>query len=174
MLEALVSAFSTLALRRLGDNISITLTDDAHLPALGAVLSFLGAHFNANIIINADTRDLVMQLIGSVLQAPEFVKVIEGLPVRVTLVRLLLSSFDAHCWLPVTSMLLRLWRGTGFADQLLESTTAIKTASPEMQQVFISVVRESPEMRSEFINRILDNLNWVRYVARRSESSGWR
>lgn len=160
-----MDAFTVLALRRLGENITVPLTDEAHLPSLTVILDFFGCHFNAKSIINADTRDSVIQLVGSVLQLPEFVRTFETSHVRFTLARLLLSSFDAHCWLPVTSMLLRLWRGTGFGDALLPSTAAAKTASTELQDVFVTIVSESPELRSEFINRILDNLNWVRAYA---------
>lgn len=163
-LESLVDAFTVLALRRLGENITVPLTDETHFPSLKVILDFLGAHFNAPIIINADTRDSVVQLVGSVLQLPEFVHAFESSHVRFALARLLLSSFDAHCWLPVTSMLLRLWRGTGFGDALLESTPASKTASVELQDVFVTVARESPDLRANFINQIFDNLNWVRAV----------
>jgi hypothetical protein len=160
-LSSLVDAFNTLALRRLGDSVFVQLTDERHLASLRVILQFLMDHFNARSIISADTRDTVIQTIGSVLHNADFVRVIEDLPARFNFMRLLISSFDAHCWLPVTNILLRLCRGTGFGDTKHPSAASMKTASPALQGAFAEVATQSPDLRSEFINQVLDHLNWT-------------
>ena len=61
----------------------------------------------------------------------------ERCPARSTLVHSLLASFDAHCWLPVTSILLSMWKGTGFGQ--INFSVADRKAPTEMQAVFVSV-----------------------------------
>ena len=82
--------------------------------------------------------------------------------VRFELWRSMLAAFDAHSWLQVASILLRSWRGTGFGDGMsVESAALIKTGSVELQGVFVQCVQEAPQLKSEFLNRVLDNLNWT-------------
>lgn len=160
-LDSMIDAFSTLALRRLGDETTLPLTDEQHRDGFEVIVNFVASHFNSKAIINSDMRDTLIQCISGVLQVAEFVPVFEQLEVRYLFGRALLSSFDAHCWLPVTSILLRQWRGTGFGDGLTAESAANKTGSEELQAVFVRCCDEQPQQTADFLNRVFDNLNWT-------------
>lgn len=161
-LDSMIDAFSTLALRRLGDETTLPLTDPELRPGLEVVMSFLAGHFNVRTIINSDMRDSLIQCISGVLQVTDYIPIFEQLEVRYEFCEALLRSFDAHCWLPVTSILLRQWRGSGFGDGLsIESQAAPKTGSEELQVVFVQCCENAPQQTADFLNRVFDNLNWT-------------
>lgn len=161
-LDSMIDAFSTLALRRLGEETTLPLTDPEHRPGLEVIMSFLASHFNSRTIINSDMRDSLIQCISGVLQVADYIPVFEQLEVRYQFCEALLRSFDAHCWLPVTSILLRQWRGSGFGDGLsVESQAAPKTGSEELQVVFVQCCEKAPQQTADFLNRVFDNLNWT-------------
>ena len=48
-----------------------------------------------------------------------------------------------------------------FTRNLGQSAALVKTGSVELQGVFVQCVQEAPQLSSEFLNRVLDNLNWT-------------
>jgi Kip1 ubiquitination-promoting complex protein 1 len=161
-LDSMIDAFETLALRRLGEETTLPLTDPEHRPGLETIINFLASHFNSRSIINSDMRDSLIQCISKVLQITDYIPVFEQLEVRFQFGKALLRSFDAHCWLPVTSILLRQWRGSGFGDGLTpESQAAHQTGSEELQTVFVQCCDQEPQQTADFLNRVFDNLNWT-------------
>eukprot|EP01046_Picozoa_sp_COSAG06_P107903 COSAG06_NODE_54270_length_295_cov_1.056122_1_plen_98_part_11 len=53
-LDSMIDAFETLALRRLGEETTLPLTDPEHRPGLETIINFLASHFNSRSIINSD------------------------------------------------------------------------------------------------------------------------
>eukprot|EP01113_Clastostelium_recurvatum_P010212 TRINITY_DN15028_c0_g1_i1.p1 TRINITY_DN15028_c0_g1~~TRINITY_DN15028_c0_g1_i1.p1 ORF type:complete len:1218 (-),score=158.09 TRINITY_DN15028_c0_g1_i1:25-3678(-) len=162
-IETATDAFHTLK-----RSTYISLTDPAHRAGLNVVVSFFILHFPDVRIANPDMRDVLLQSVSSLLQNNEYVRVFEeNSTARQHLIPSLLSSFDnfssnAKFWIPITMILLRFWRWTGFAQ--LSSWTAEGSSS-----VFREIFRETcssvdgnhTDLLSPFLNRLFNNLNWA-------------
>ncbi|XP_057860928.2 E3 ubiquitin-protein ligase RKP isoform X2 [Cryptomeria japonica] len=110
-LEALVDCFH--ALRR----------SDPPFVSPGALLqqgltsfvTFLVMHFNDPRIANADLRDVLLQSISVLVQYKEYMVAFESNKMAIErMPGALLSAFDNRFWIPVTNILLRLFKGSGF------------------------------------------------------------
>jgi len=157
-LEALADTFH--ALRR-GDPPFEMATLAERQPRLRQLIRFLVRNFNNAVIVSPDTRDQILQTISVLLQYPEYVRQFEeDQYVREHFMEALIGSFDSRFWIPVTSILLRIWQGTGFCHG--KSETENDCASSLLQSCF----RNSPTIRGGeglrgFLNHIFNNLNWT-------------
>ena len=80
-------------------------------------VTFLVTHFNDPRISSADLRDILLQSISVLVQYSEYLDAFESNEAAIhTLPRALLSAFDNRCWIPVTNILLRLCKGSGFGS----------------------------------------------------------
>lgn len=78
-------------------------------------VTFLVTHFSDARIANSDVRDMLLQSISVLVQYKEHVVAFErSQAAREELVGCLLASFDNRFWIPVSNILLRLCKGSGF------------------------------------------------------------
>eukprot|EP01114_Cavostelium_apophysatum_P005195 TRINITY_DN1593_c0_g1_i2.p1 TRINITY_DN1593_c0_g1~~TRINITY_DN1593_c0_g1_i2.p1 ORF type:complete len:489 (+),score=140.49 TRINITY_DN1593_c0_g1_i2:334-1800(+) len=154
-LDTLIDAFH--ALRR-GDP-PLLLTEGVRLEGLIEVIGFLMNHFDDKRIVNPDVRDLLLQSISVLLQYSEFVRAFESeILDKHKFVRSLLETFDTRFWIPISNILLRFWRGSGFAQPAKKNNDC---SSEVYQRVFREVCAKDPQLLNEFLNRVFNNLNWA-------------
>ena len=80
-------------------------------------ITFLVTHFNDTRIANSDIRDALLQSISVLVQYKEHVVAFESNASATGIMpAALLSAFDNRFWIPVTNILLRLCKGTGFGS----------------------------------------------------------
>lgn len=74
-------------------------------------------HFNDPRISSAELRDLLLQSISVLIQYKEYLAAFENNQAAIQrMPKALLSSFDNRSWIPVTNILLRLCKGSGFGS----------------------------------------------------------
>jgi len=154
-LETLIDSFH--ALRR-GDP-PLIMTDASRINELFKIISFIVDHFDDKRIINPDIRDLLIQSLSVLLQYQDFIRVFEQENFdRKKLISSLLQSFDVKSWNPISTILLRFWRGTAFA----QSPKKQQDCSSEVyQKVFRDTCSKDLNLLNGFLNRIFNNLNWA-------------
>ncbi|KAK4382985.1 E3 ubiquitin-protein ligase RKP [Sesamum angolense] len=83
---------------------------------LTSFVTFSFTHFNDPRISSAELRDLLLQSISVLVQYKEFLADFEcNEAAKTRMPKALLSAFDNRSWIPVTNILLRLCKGSGFA-----------------------------------------------------------
>jgi len=84
--------------------------------------------------VNPDLKDLLLQSISVLVQYKEFMLVFENNREAINrMPRSLLSAFDNRSWIPVSNILFRLCKGSGFASKNGESS------SSAIFQVFLNI-----------------------------------
>lgn len=74
-------------------------------------------HFNDPRVSSADLRDLLLQSISVLVQYKEYLSAFESNEAaKHRMPKALLSAFDNRSWIPVTNILLRLCKGSGFGS----------------------------------------------------------
>ncbi|KAK6150498.1 hypothetical protein DH2020_015430 [Rehmannia glutinosa] len=82
---------------------------------LTSFVTFVVTHFNDPRISSAELRDLLLQSISVLVQDREFLAAFEcNEAATQRMPKALLSAFDNRSWIPVTNILLRLCKGSGF------------------------------------------------------------
>lgn len=80
-------------------------------------VTFVVTHFNDPRISSAELRDLLLQSISVLVQYKEFLAELECNEAAMQrMPKALLSAFDNRSWIPVTNILLRLCKGSGFGS----------------------------------------------------------
>lgn len=80
-------------------------------------VTFVVTHFNDPRISSAELRDLLLQSISVLLQYKEYLAAFESNEAATQrMPKALLSAFDNRSWIPVTNILLRLCKGSGFGS----------------------------------------------------------
>lgn len=78
-------------------------------------VTFVVTHFNDTRISSADLKDLLLQSISVLVQYKDYLVAFENNQAAIRYMpRALLSAFDNRSWIPVTNILLRLCKGSGF------------------------------------------------------------
>jgi len=123
------------------------------------LIRFFVTNFNNPGIVSPDTRDLILQTISVLLQYPEYVRQFEADEyVREHFMHSLIGSFDSRFWIPITSILLRLWQGTGFCHSKTEGNDC---SSLVLQKCFHASASKNLDGLNAFLNHIFNNLNWT-------------
>ncbi|XP_010261124.1 PREDICTED: E3 ubiquitin-protein ligase RKP isoform X2 [Nelumbo nucifera] len=153
-LEALVDCFH--ALRR---------SDPPFVPSsifikqgLSSFVTFIVTHFNDPRISSADLRDLLLQSISVLVQYREYLVAFENNNAAIQkMPRALLSAFGNRSWIPVTNILLRLCKGSGFGSS--------KHGESSSSMLFQGLLREAcihdDALFSAFLNRLFNTLSWT-------------
>ena len=80
-------------------------------------VTFVVTHFNDPRISSVELRDLLLQSIYILVQYKEFLSELECNEAAMQrMPKALLSTFDSRSWIPVTNILLRLCKGSGFGS----------------------------------------------------------
>ncbi|KAH7290123.1 hypothetical protein KP509_30G032900 [Ceratopteris richardii] len=127
---------------------------------LSPLITFLVTHFNDARIANSDIRDALLQSISVLVQYKEHVVAFESNSAAIEVMPgALLSAFDNRFWIPVTNILLRLCKGTGFGAS--KSLTHGESCSPTFQGLLRVRCMEDEKLFSSFLNRLFNTLNWT-------------
>eukprot|EP00250_Pteridium_aquilinum_P015144 c22406_g1_i1 orf=516-4535(+) len=127
---------------------------------LSPLITFLVTHFNDTRIANSDIRDALLQSISVLVQYKEHVVAFESNAAATEVMpAALLSAFDNRFWIPVTNILLRLCKGTGFGSS--KSSTHGESCSPTFQALLRERCIQDEKLFSSFLNRLFNTLNWT-------------
>ncbi|KAI9116940.1 hypothetical protein K1719_011939 [Acacia pycnantha] len=154
-LEALVDCFH--ALRK---------SDPPFVPStifikqgLASFVTFVVTHFNDPRIANADLRDLLLQSISVLVQYREYLAAFESNEAATQkMPKALLSAFDNRSWIPVTNILLRLCKGSGFASSKNGESSS---SSVLFQRLLKDACMNDEELFPAFLNRLFNTLSWT-------------
>uniref|UniRef100_A0A7I4BXX7 RING-type E3 ubiquitin transferase n=1 Tax=Physcomitrium patens TaxID=3218 RepID=A0A7I4BXX7_PHYPA len=127
---------------------------------LSPLVTFLVTHFNDVRIANPDVRDILLQSISVLVQYKEHVIAFErSQAARECMAGSLLSSFDNRFWIPVSNILLRLCKGSGFgASKCLSHGESF---SPHFQRLLKEKCMTDERLFASFLNRLFNTLNWT-------------
>eukprot|EP00741_Cyanophora_paradoxa_P016509 tig00020927_g15940.t1 len=154
--EAAIDAFH--AVRRADP--ALPLTREPYREGLHAVVAFLVARFHADArIVNPDLRDFLLQSVSVLLQYGEFLAEFEANgTARELLVPALLEHFDFRFWIPITNVVLRIWRGVGFGSG---AGARPQCPAPAFRDSLRQTWERRPELAAAFVNKLLNNINWT-------------
>uniref|UniRef100_A0A6V7QWM5 RING-type domain-containing protein n=1 Tax=Ananas comosus var. bracteatus TaxID=296719 RepID=A0A6V7QWM5_ANACO len=125
---------------------------------LSSFVTFIAKHFNDHRISSADIKDLLLQSISVLVQYKDFLVAFENNKEAVQrMPKALLAAFDNRSWLPVTNILLRLCKGSGFAV----SRHAESSSSALFQVLLREACIHDEELFSSFLNRLFNMLSWT-------------
>ncbi|KAL6552196.1 hypothetical protein OROGR_008350 [Orobanche gracilis] len=126
---------------------------------LTSFVTFLVTHFNDPRISSAALKDLLLQSISILVQDREFLAAFEcNEAARQRMPKALLSAFDNRSWIPVTNILLRLCKGSGFGfSKRGESSSSSVLFQKLLREACIS----DDELFSAFLNRLFNTLSWT-------------
>ncbi|KAL7104483.1 hypothetical protein ACP275_08G247800 [Erythranthe tilingii] len=126
---------------------------------LTSFVTFVVTHFNDPRISSAELRDLLLQSISVLVQDKEFLSAFEcNEAAKQKMPRALLSTFDNRSWIPVTNILLRLCKGSGFGfSRRGESSSSSVLFQKLLREACIS----DDELFSAFLNRLFNTLSWA-------------
>lgn len=153
-LESLVDGFHTL---RRGDPPFVP-TAIFLKQGLASFVTFVVKHFSDPRISSPDIKDLLLQSISVIVQYKDFMVEFENNREAINrLPRALLLAFDNRSWVPVTNILLRLCKGSGFGFS--------KHAESSLSGLFQVLLQETcihdEELFSSFLNRLFNTLSWT-------------
>ncbi|XVF17147.1 hypothetical protein REPUB_Repub10bG0094400 [Reevesia pubescens] len=126
---------------------------------LASFVTFIVTHFNDPRISSADLRDLLLQSISVLVQYREYLAAFENNEVaKQRMPKALLSAFDNRSWIPVTNILLRLFKGSGFGSSKHGESSS---SSVLFQRLLREACINGEELFSAFLNRLFNTLSWT-------------
>ncbi|CAN4125570.1 unnamed protein product [Withania somnifera] len=127
---------------------------------LTSFVTFVVTHFNDPRISSAELRDLLLQSISVLVQYKEFLAALECNEAAMQkMPKALLSAFDNRSWIPVTNILLRLCKGSGFGSSKRGESSS--SSSVIYQKLLREVCMHDEELFSTFLNRLFNTLSWA-------------
>ncbi|XP_054715787.1 LOW QUALITY PROTEIN: E3 ubiquitin-protein ligase RNF123-like [Uloborus diversus] len=145
--------------------------------------SFLAHHFADERVVNAELKDSLVQALASYVCYPATLQALESMDSesRLTMTKALLQPYENRAWAQSNWILIRLWKGCGFAFRYSVSPHLAKKMScksiplpeafPTISQtpcpspVFLEHASqwllENPESASSFMSSVLNQLNWA-------------
>lgn len=128
------------------------------MQGLASFVTLVVKHFDDTRIVNPDLKDLLLQSISVLVQYKEFMLVFENNREAINkMPRSLLSAFDNRSWIPVTNILSRFCKGSGFASY--------KNGESPSSATFQVLLRETciheQELFFSFLNRLFNTLSWT-------------
>ncbi|XP_042391139.1 E3 ubiquitin-protein ligase RKP isoform X2 [Zingiber officinale] len=125
---------------------------------LASFVTFVVRHFNDPRILSADIKDLLLHSISSLVQCKDYLIAFENNKEAIhSLPKALLLAFDNRSWIPVTNIILRLCKGSGFgASKHLESSS-----SAHFQVLLREACCSDETLFSSFLNRLFNTLSWT-------------
>ncbi|KAL5703827.1 RING-type E3 ubiquitin transferase [Ranunculus cassubicifolius] len=125
---------------------------------LAPFITFVVTHFNDPRISSADLRELLLQSISVLVQYKDYLLAFECNKSAIRfLPKALLSAFDNRSWIPVTNILLRLCKSSGFGLS--------KNGESSSSDIFQGLLREEclndKALLSAFLNRLFNTLSWT-------------
>lgn len=145
---------------------------------LNKMAAFLCTHFIDQRIINPDLRDVIIQALAAFVCYPDSLEAVENMPETLLekTVRSLMAAYDKRSWVQTTWILVRIWKGCGFAFRYTSSPDALTLGLPEQghlraslqpphpstkcQRLFGQLCVKDNQLANEFLNGLLNQLNW--------------
>ncbi|KAG7983064.1 hypothetical protein I3843_04G085400 [Carya illinoinensis] len=125
---------------------------------LASFVTFVVVHFNDPRISSADLKDLLLQSISVLIQYKEYLAAFESNEAAIHILpTALISAFDQRSWIPVTNILLRLCRGSGFGS----SKHGESSSSVVFQRLLREACINDKDLFSAFLNRLFNTLSWT-------------
>ncbi|KAL3524719.1 hypothetical protein ACH5RR_013091 [Cinchona calisaya] len=125
---------------------------------LASFVTFIVTHFNDPRISSAELKDLLLQSISVLVQYKEFLAVFEHNEAAIQrMPTALLSAFDNRSWVPVTNILMRLCKGSGFGSSKRGESSS---SSVVFQNLLRDACVHDEELFSAFLNRLFNTLSW--------------
>ncbi|XP_014489986.1 E3 ubiquitin-protein ligase RKP [Vigna radiata var. radiata] len=126
---------------------------------LTSFVTFVVTHFNDPRISSADLRDLLLQSISALVQYREYLATFESNEAATQrMPKALLSAFDNRSWIPVTNILLRLCKGSGFS---FSKNGESSSSSVLFQRLLREACISDEGLFSSFLNRLFNTLSWT-------------
>ncbi|CAL1271520.1 unnamed protein product [Larinioides sclopetarius] len=145
--------------------------------------SFLAHHFSDERVVNAELKDSLVQALASYVCYPATLQALESMDPdsRLIMTKALLQPYENRAWAQSNWILIRLWKGCGFAFRYSISPHLAKKMScksiplpeafPTISQtpcpspVFLEHASqwllENPEAAASFMSSVLNQLNWA-------------
>jgi len=159
-LESVVDGFHSL--RRLSTQDQFAMWTPSRKESVSSVLRIVVGVVSDPRIIIPDTKELLLQSVSVLLQYQTFVKWFETHESEATkLIMGIITGFDQQFWIPVTNIILRIFRGKGFCASLqVPPNKSIECASEILQHLFRKLTIEESKLMTDFLNRLLNQLSW--------------
>ncbi|PON50865.1 43kDa postsynaptic protein [Trema orientale] len=126
---------------------------------LASFVTFVVTHFNDPRISSAELRDLLLQSISVLVQYKEYLAAFESNEAATQkMPKALLSAFDNRSWIPVTNILLRLCKGSGFGSSKHGESSL---SSVVFQRLLRDACINDEGLFSAFLNRLFNTLSWT-------------
>ncbi|KAL9254413.1 E3 ubiquitin-protein ligase RKP-like protein [Drosera capensis] len=126
---------------------------------LTSFVTFVVTHFNDPRISSTDLRDLLLQSISVLVQYKDFLVAFETNVAATNMMpRALISAFDNRSWMPVTNVLLRLCKGSGFGSSKHGESS---TSSVIFQRLLRDACTKDGELFATFLNHLFNILSWT-------------
>ncbi|PKA56782.1 E3 ubiquitin-protein ligase RKP [Apostasia shenzhenica] len=125
---------------------------------LASFITFVVKHFNDPRILSADIKDLLLQSISVLVQYTDYMLALESSKEALqNMPKALLLAFDNRSWIPVTNILLRIFKGSGFGS----SVYAESSSSVIFQVLLREVCIYDEGLFFSFLNRLFNTLSWT-------------
>ncbi|XP_053210513.1 E3 ubiquitin-protein ligase RNF123-like isoform X2 [Panonychus citri] len=143
---------------------------------------FIASHFGDERIVNADLRESIVQALASLVSNQETLRILESIPQssRLKMIKSLTAPYENRAWGQSNWILLRLWKGNGFAfkysspsnlafklnipntnREVFSALSNIKPCpSPVFQRELTEYLTSNPDISNSFISSIVNQLNW--------------
>ncbi|XP_076313486.1 E3 ubiquitin-protein ligase RNF123-like isoform X1 [Tachypleus tridentatus] len=171
--KALVSVFSSTSQCRY----------PGYMETLTRFGTFLAEHFADKRIVNADLKDLLIETLASYVCNRVTLRALESIPVEscLTMVSSLLQPYENRAWAQSNWILVRIWKGCGYAFRYtvpsyfaqtfgpryhltLEKNSAINQEpcpSVFFQQMVTEWLLQNQQAAAAFLSSVLSQLNWA-------------
>lgn len=144
---------------------------------------FLACHFADPRVVNAELKDSLVQALAAYVCYPTTLQALENMDVqsRTIMAKALLQPYENRAWAQSNWILIRLWKGCGFAfrysvpphlakrinsnPKLLSETSTSNHQKPCPSVLFLEHISEwllgNPDAGASFISSVLSQLNWA-------------
>lgn len=140
--------------------------------------TFLVDHFADSRIVSNDLRDSIVQALALFTCHRDTLSVLENLPMnkRLCMIESLLAPYENRSWAHTNWILVRLWKGCGFANRfchlpnlipskvLPTDFTFVSVQEPCPSQVFQSLLAKTlldqEALSTRFLDTLMNQLNW--------------
>ncbi|KFM72197.1 E3 ubiquitin-protein ligase RNF123, partial [Stegodyphus mimosarum] len=145
--------------------------------------SFLAHHFADERVVNAELKDSLVQALASYVCYPATLQALESMDSdsRLVMTKALLQPYENRAWAQSNWILIRLWKGCGFAfrysvsphmakkmncksiplPEALPTISQTPCPSPVFLEHASQWLLENPEAAAAFISSVLNQLNWA-------------
>ncbi|XP_013421955.1 E3 ubiquitin-protein ligase RNF123 [Lingula anatina] len=140
---------------------------------------FLAKHFANNQIVNTDTRDNIVQALACFICYKRTLSAVENMQPKLIqdMVHSLITPYENRSWAQTNWILVRLWKGNGFAFRYIHLPHLIPAKSQAQDIANASLQKPHPSLKLQdllgkellsneeagcrFIDSVLNQLNWA-------------